>query len=416
MSNTSLPKKQHETPFSEESLVFVDQKTWIWEFVQRTLNKIPNFDFLRLPSYTPIRASWQRFQAAPKIIVHWEDKMRPGGAIIEEINDIDPYFDVSERIIVLSTNPTREDVVYFSELKINKVLQLRNIDKMLKSTEKELIEYISTPVNENNIERRWYKLLNAIDGLKISFNKNEYNNLVNTLEELNNQNTDKTTARYLEAKACLMEFSEEKGKSRKLLELALEKNPNYYRAYNSLINNLRTNSHTEEALSLMKKMQEFNKSSVSRLTAMGEVYLEIDDDEKAEHYFTSALTRDLYSPKALNGMAEIRFRQDSLDDSRKFLARSQKADSIAKKFNLMGIELVKEKKYAEALEHYVKAQYVLPQQEKGPLLFYNIALCYYRWGNTELACDYIKIALIKDPEYQKAKNLLKSIQEEKLPA
>ena len=71
--------------------------------------------------------------------------------------------------------------------------------------------------------------------------------------------------------------------------------------------------------------------------------------------------------RALNGMAEIRFHQGDLEESRRLLARSQLAYKTAANLNQMGIDMVKKLKYEQALEHYTRAQYVLPQQDKGPL-------------------------------------------------
>jgi Tfp pilus assembly protein PilF len=53
---------------------------------------------------------------------------------------------------------------------------------------------------------------------------------------------------------------------------------------------------------------------------------------------------------------------------------------------------------------------VLPQQDKGPLLFYNIGLCYSRWGKKDMAREFLKIALIKEPNYRKARKLLSQLE------
>src|SRR5207244_11007465 len=58
-------------------------------------------------------------------------------------------------------------------------------------------------------------------------------------------------------------------------------------------------------------------------------------------YFKSALERDSYCSGALNGLAEIRFNQGDLEESRRLLARSQLAYKTAATLNQQGIELVK---------------------------------------------------------------------------
>jgi len=39
-----------------------------------------------------------------------------------------------------------------------------------------------------------------------------------------------------------------------------------------------------------------------------------------------------------------------------------------------------------------------------------VGLCYWRWGRHDVAREFIKLALIKDPAYQKAKVLLARIE------
>ena len=144
---------------------------------------------------------------------------------------------------------------------------------------------------------------------------------------------------------------------------------------------------------------------------MGETQLALNDDRKAEHYFRSALDKDAWCSGALNGIAEIKFRQDDLETARTMLEKSALSYRFASKLNLQGIEMVRRGRYDDALEHYSKAQYVLPQQEKGPQLFYNIGLCYSRWNKPVMAVEFLKLAIIKEPNYKKAQRLMEQIQQ-----
>ncbi len=390
-----------------EFLAILDESSWIWSFIERQFQKLRDQEYLRLPGTTPIRRSWERFKNAPRIIIHWENKSRSGGAIIEEILDVDPLYSVAEKIIVVSTNPTHEDVVYFSELGVRRVLRLRNHEKHLKASEKELYNHLRALPDRSDTDRLWRKLMFSIDtideeNLTVDF----INNLEQKLDTIVETCSEAESARHLELRASIAALRKQDGQAADLWLRAIDKNPNYYRAHNNLIKFYLATGQKEEALSLMQRMQRLNKSNISRLVAMGQIHLEQDETRKAEHLFKSALERDKYCNGALNGMAEIRFKQGDLEESRKLLARSTKAEQAASRFNLMGIELVRKKKFEQALEHYTKAQYVLPQQEKGPLLFYNIGLCYSRWGKPEKAIEFVKIALIKEPNYSKAQNLL----------
>ena len=104
------------------------------------------------------------------------------------------------------------------------------------------------------------------------------------------------------------------------------------------------------------------------------------EQEKAEKFYDLALSRNRHCSAALNGLAQIRFEQGLLSESRDLMERSQSAQELASYLNKVGISLVKEKKFHEALDHYSKAQFVLTHHDKGAQLLYNIALCYLRWG------------------------------------
>ena len=394
----------------QEILAITDDQTWIWNFIRHTLAQT-NRSFVRLPSTVPIRQSWNRFKDGEKIVIHWEAKQRSGGALVEEILDISPKFNVSERIIVVSTNPTHEDVVYFNELGIHRVIKIRNRDKELQQATQELTHHIKARVGADKEENAWRSLHYAFDTLPAEVDKSVLDKLQAAVHKLS---LPKPTARYLDAKASLAALQGDGEKAYRLWMQALEKNPNYFRSYNNLIKFHRRRQETSEALALMQKMQSLNRSNISRLVGMGELQLSTGDSGKAEFYFRSALDRDSFCSGALNGLAEIRFGQGDLEATRQLLARSNLAYQAASKLNRQGIELVARKKFEVALEHYTKAQYVLPQQDRGPMLFYNIGLCYSKWGRLDTAKEFLRVALIKEPDYRKAKRLLESIESQML--
>jgi tetratricopeptide (TPR) repeat protein len=389
-----------------EILVVLDDQSWIWQLVSSHLGFL-NLAHVRLPSNVPVRQSWDRLKNAQRIVVHWEAKQRSGGAVIEEILDVQPNFDVADRIIVLTTNPTHEDVVYFSELGVRRIIRLRNRDKELQQSGRELDMHLTAESEKDKQEQAWRKLLYVLDTLPDDVPADTLARVEASVRKLK---PDEYTARYLDAIAKINMLKDNDDAAMRGWHQALDKNPNYYRAYHNMILFFRKRGRPQEALALMQKMHELNKSNVSRLVGMGEIQMQVGDEPKAEFYFKSALDRDQYCSGALNGLAEIRFHQGDLEESRRLLARSHLAYKAAAKLNLTGIDLVKKNKYTEALDHYTRAQYVLPQQDKGPLLFYNIGLCYSRWGKREMAREFLKIALIKEPNYKKARRLLEQVE------
>lgn len=394
-----------------ETIALMDDTTWVWALCQTTLAKL-NPKYLRLPSQVTIRHSWARFRNAPAIVIHWESKGRQGGAIIEEILDVDPNYDVANKIIVLTSNPIHEDVVYFSELGVRRIVRIRNREKELETNRAELLQHLTDatqPTPKPSLEILWRKVLNAIDRLP----QKPDAAILQRLEEniLKLRGSAKQAARDIDALGSVQYYRGDVASAFAAWQAALDSNPNYFRSYNNMIVAHRALGRHVEAYQLMQKMQMLNRSSISRLVAMGETQLALNDDRKAEHYFKSALEKDAWCSGALNGVAEIRFRQGDLDTARTMLEKSSLSYRYASKLNLEGIEMVRHARYSDALEHYSKAQYVLPQQEKGPQLFYNIGLCYSRWEKPEMALEFLKLAIIKEPNYKKAQKLMEQIQQ-----
>ncbi len=394
----------------KESVVIMDDNTWLWGLVERTLNSM-NTSFVKFASSMTIRQSWNRFHDTPFMVIHWESKFRGGGALIEEILEIDQRYDAANKLIVITTNPIHEDVVYFSELGIKRVIRARPRDKEMLVSADELshhIQDILNPPAKSSIEGLWRKIIVALDKLPENPPEALLSRIEDNISKLRNS-AKPPSARDLEAMACVNIKRKQYPTAIRLLNDAIQANPNYFRAWNTLIDVKRQMGEHAETYALLQKMQMHNRGSVRRLVAMGEEQIALKDLLKAEHCFKSALDKDAWCAKALNGLAEVKFEQDELDEARSLLAKSAIAYRVASKLNLLGVGLVRNGDFEKALEHYSKAQYVLPQQEKGPQLLYNIALCYAKWGRLPMADEFLKLALIKEPNYKKASRLLELI-------
>ena len=73
--------------------------------------------------------------------------------------------------------------------------------------------------------------------------------------------------------------------------------------------------------------------------------------------------------------------------------------------------MVAQAKFRQSIDHYKKAQLVLPGNEQSHLLFFNIGLAYAKWGKYKEARQYVNLALIRQPDYLKASQLLQKIDE-----
>jgi len=408
VQTTNKPQGPH-IPF-KESIGFIDDAGWVWQLLQKSFETL-NYKAHRLPSQTLIRHSWNRLKMAPCFVIHWEARGRSGGAIVEEIVDVDPNFDVAKRVIILTSNPIHEDVVYFSELGIKRIVRVRNREKELAASLAELqghISEITQTESKSNVDDLWRRSLMAIDRLPENPESSVLEKIEQNIAKI--RSPQKPSARDLDAIGSVAFKRSQYAEAFTLWNQALSINPNYFRTYQNMIKAYRKKNEHYEAYQLMQKLQLLNRSNISRLVGMGELQLELQDDRKAEHFFRSALEKDAWSSGALNGMATLKFRQGELDLARGMLEKSRLSYRFAAELNRQGIEMVRSGRYTEALEHYSKAQYVLPQQEKGPQLFYNIGLCYSRWGRFDMASEFLKLALIKEPNYKKAQKLLEQLQ------
>lgn len=400
---TNIPTRRfNEIP------VICDEQTWIWELTDQALAKK---EHVRIPSNAPLRASWDRFKDAERLVVYWENKGRSGGAVVEEILEIAPIYDISDRIIVLMSNPTREDIVYCSELGLTRIVRLRMRERDMEQAKIEIANHVEQTHPQQKIEAAWLKITRALSQLPTQNAMVFIEKIEAALDTLVSRAGGRGSARHYDVLAAIAHARGAHGEALKLWHKALEINPNYYRAYNNLIAFHQQQGQHKHAMQLMHKMNLLNNSRVSRIVKMGEIHAELGEDSKAEHCFKSALNRDSYCSGAMNGLAALRFKQGELDESRQLLAKSASAYHLAAKLNREGIEMVRQAKYADALTHYTKAQYVLPQQDKGPMLFYNIGLCYSRWGKVPMAESFLRLALIKDPSYAKAKKLLANLEQ-----
>ncbi len=392
-----------------EVVALIDDTTWIWQFVTTTLSQ-RSLKHVRLPSNLPIKQNWGRLKGAEFIIIHWENKLRTGGATIEEILEVDPTYDVASRIILLTTDPTHQDVVYFSEIGLSRILRMRNRETELVTSRRDLENIINGGARESKLELSWRQIQAKLDANIKNQNAAEIEKIEAMIGVIvKNIPNEKLTARYLDAEACLLLIAGKYDEAEAVWMDAMGKNPNFNRIYKNITVCYIRQGKLEKAMALMEKLSGLNNNNISRLVLMGELKMQQNDVAKAEHYFNSALLRDSYCSRAMNGLAEIKFLQGNLDESRKLLSRSFLATEVASKLNNIGIQLVKKAKYEEALKHYTKAQYILPQQDKGPMLFYNIALCYFKWGKINLAKEFCELALTKEPTYTKASKLLEYI-------
>ncbi len=134
---------------------------------------------------------------------------------------------------------------------------------------------------------------------------------------------------------------------------------------------------------------------------------------------TSLAQKSLATYPKFNEMRQLlaisEFKQGNFDSSKDLIQNTKnKTNLVASQLNNQGIQLVHQKSYKEALDHYTSAQYVLGESKNDVKLIYNIALCYWRSGRLEQASKFLQVAIIKNPQYKKAQLLLEEIDGQRL--
>jgi|GEM_PF-609032 len=195
------------------------------------------------------------------------------------------------------------------------------------------------------------------------------------------------------------------------LRRAIAKNPNYLQAMQALADLHMSLGNHAEALPLLERLKANNPRNFRRLARIGKCHFAAGDFAKAEKVFSDALAIDEFYPEAREELGMTKVVMGDYDSAQRLLARSPNGRRIATFLNAMGIRMVEQKRYAESIEHYKKAQAVLPGNDASHLLFFNIGLAYARWGKPTDALKYIRLALIREPCYERAAALLKTLTE-----
>lgn len=399
----------HISKVFSENLLILDDHPWLKNLISKCFYDLDKL-FIQLPSSISMRESLTRIQNADRVIIHWEGNHRLGGSILEELIELDPKFDLRERVLVITTNPAREDVYYFRELGLERIIRVEHSKLKIQSTVMDIKKHLTNSIASKPNEESWRRIHGALDQLNSSSTPKHFESIEKAIGIMQKRSKDSNSATILDAKATLAFYKGDKVKAENYWKQAIDRNPNFHRAYCNLTNFYEKEQNFEPALKLIQKLNEKNKNSISRMVQLGRVHRNANEVAKAEHYYCLALEKDRYCNRALNGLAEIRFDQGEYNEARELLNRSQNSNKTASYLNRKGIDLVRKNKFEEALQLYKNAQFVLPDQDKGPLLFYNIGLCYSRWGKYKMAQQYLKLALIKKPDYKKAETLLERIE------
>jgi tetratricopeptide (TPR) repeat protein len=315
------------------------------------------------------------------------------------------------RMVAVGRDITREDAVYLAEYHCRQVVSLPPKQSQWAA---EGVEFVKRCLRVHELEteqsrdsqelavQRFRQLLSCWERISDEAKMEATESLLRALGD---------SSRYAEfvAQKCMKE-KDMKG-AEQWLRRAIAKNPNYLQAYGALAELHVVMGQFAEALPLLEKLKANNPRNFKRLTMIGRCHFALGDYQRAEKAFTDALSIDEFSPETREELGKVKCVLGDYASAKTLLARSRNGRRLATFLNAVGIRLVEQRRYPESIEHYKKAQFVLPGNDASHLLFFNIGLAYAKWGKLAEAAKYVRLALIREPCYDRAATLLKSLQE-----
>ena len=199
-------------------------------------------------------------------------------------------------------------------------------------------------------------------------------------------------------------------KAEQLLRQSLEKNPNYVASQEALAELYMNRGQVGAALDIYLAAHRRNSRHPGRAARIAECYLKLGRIEEADNAYSNLLQLDQYADKARESFARTRIAMGDYHSAKTLIQGTDNAHGIASSLNAIGIQLVKENRFSEAIEHYKNAQFVMPTNAFRHLLFLNIGIAYAKWGKAAEARQYAQLAIAREPNCQKAFQLLKSLE------
>lgn len=138
------------------------------------------------------------------------------------------------------------------------------------------------------------------------------------------------------------------------------------------------------------------------LLGLAGIALENSDHRKAEQYFQTCHQRDNHNSEADLGLGKIAFARGDLVKASEHFVRAGHQDELASYFNQMGIALVNQRRFQDALFIYQSALKVLPAGDKHHFIHYNIGLAQKKRGALLEAAQSFATSLKLAPGYEKA--------------
>lgn len=268
--------------------------------------------------------------------------------------------------------------------------------------------YIIKPFIADTLREKMLNIINPPEYLKLIkkgeelIKQGNFDEALAILEEVLKIKPESASVRIIMGRAY--EEKKENEKAYQLYKEAVEKNPEYLRAHNTVADFLLKTGNMKEALLSLEKAAEISPNNANRQVKIGKLALEEDGDpEKAQRVFKMAMKQN---PQMAEEIAEVYLKNGKAEEAEMLFRTSLAQKENVHVYNRLGIALRRQKKWEKAIEDYKKA---LRMEPKNEMIFFNMGMAYLEGDKKKDAIQHFKEALEINPNFTEAKKMLQKI-------
>ena len=197
------------------------------------------------------------------------------------------------------------------------------------------------------------------------------------------------------------EKREDFDKAKDSFSKAIEKNPNYIKAFTGVANLLIKQNDYKAALPYLEKAISLSPGNADRHMLLGLTYLKLGNPGKADISFHEAVTLDL---KNSIDVGKIYLQAGNLQKSEIFLRKHLNSNTDHRDtYNKLAIALKRQGLWQKAIDEYRKAIAKYPDDE---VLYFNLGKAFMEGGMAGKAKESFMKAIKLCPEFDEAKSEL----------
>lgn len=284
-----------------------------------------------------------------------------------------------------------------------------NESQIVEAVEYEVKNYLIKPFVSQTLLEKMMNVINPPEYLQWIhegeelMNKGEYDKALTILKGVLKTKPDSAGVRILMGK--VHEDKKDYERAQQLYEEAVEKNPQYLRAHNTLAALLLKTGKKQEALHSLEKAAKISPINPDRQIAIGNLALESEGDiKKAQRAFEAAIRQ---SPERANDIAEIYLKNGKAEEAEMFFRNALSRKVSIHLYNRLGIALRHQKKWKDAIVEYTRALEIEPRND---ILFYDMGMAYLEGNKKEDAIQRFKKALEINPGFADPKKMLEKLE------